>query len=84
MNGPQAAKKAGITYRQFDHWIRRGYIAGGCPGSGRRRDISADEFDVLARMAGLVRAGVTPAAAAELARQPIKRGWWQRLRERAT
>ncbi len=25
--GPEAAKAAGVTYRQLDYWTRRGYLA---------------------------------------------------------
>lgn len=65
-----AAWRAGITYRQLDHWCRAGYLqasnAGG--GSGNPRWLTWSERTVLDAMAGLVRAGVRPERAAALAR----------------
>lgn len=69
MNSMSAAEQAGITYRQLDHWIRRGYIKGALPGSGVQRDLNGHEVDVLRIMADLVGVvGMKPAAAAPVAR----------------
>lgn len=63
-------RMARISYRQADHWTRRGWIVASADGvgSGYRRTWSADEVAVAVYMATLVRAGVTPAAAARAAR----------------
>lgn len=68
MKSYEAVKALGITYRQLDHWIRQGYIGGGNPGSGHQRELSIEEFAELAAMAALVKAGFTPAVAAQMAR----------------
>jgi hypothetical protein len=58
------------TYRQFDHWATKGYIhATWTPGTGNVRTITRAEVTVLALMTDLVSAGLTPTAAAALARQ---------------
>jgi DNA-binding transcriptional MerR regulator len=73
----QVAHAAGITYRQLDHWTRRGYLRPvvvrngfGSGQGGRSRDWPAAEVAVACRMARLIAAGLTPEAAAELARAP--------------
>ena len=72
----QVAFAAGITYRQLDHWIRRGWLKPGrlppkfASGQGGSRDWPAAEVAVACRMARLVAAGLTHEAAAELARAP--------------
>ena len=55
----------GITYRQLDHWVRRGYLK---PdnldgGSGHLRTFPIRELSVAWMMAKLTAAGVTPTAA---------------------
>lgn len=58
-----------MTYRQLDHWVRRGYLhPRGGEGSGHHRKWPPDEVEVGVRMAVLVRSGYLPAAAARLAR----------------
>ena len=61
----------GITPSQIDYWTRKGYIRGTTehtPGVGIRRWYTAHELWVARWMALLTRNGVTPARAAELAR----------------
>lgn len=63
------AQAAGISYRQLDHWCRRGYLHPDHPGSyGVARHWTVDEVAVLVDMAQLVRLGFTARAAARLAR----------------
>lgn len=59
-----------ITYRQLDHWVRRGYLrpTGGTCGSGYMRDWTDAEIRVARRMGRLVAAGFRTAAAAGIAR----------------
>jgi hypothetical protein len=61
----------GISYRQFDPWVRRGYIKADnpFPGSGYPRVVSTDEVEVARVMGELVAQGIEPAAAAKLARE---------------
>lgn len=72
MNGTSAAKVAGISYRQLDHWIRKGYIRGGNPGSGNQREIAEDEMGVLRHMSTLVHCGFVPERAARMAREIVE------------
>lgn len=64
----------GVTYRQIDYWIRRGWLhpehAGGSGGEPRRW--STTERAVAKLMARLVAAGVTPERAATLARRAVR------------
>jgi hypothetical protein len=55
----------GLTYRQTDHWIKKGWLKpiGGAPGSGSRRIFPPAEVKIAADMAVLVLAGVRPEAA---------------------
>jgi DNA-binding transcriptional MerR regulator len=74
MNAREACILAGITYRQFDHWATKGYLPlieddDTVLGSGHRRQISDDAAEHLAFMAELVRAGVRPNRASDLARK---------------
>lgn len=70
MNAPAAAEAAGVTYRQLDHWIHRGYInAEGGYGTGYPREIADTEVEVLKYMALLVRHGLAPQQASQVARQ---------------
>lgn len=59
----------GVTYRQLDYWVRRGWLR--LPpslGSGVWRQWPEDEICVAKTMARLVNAGITPAVAARIAR----------------
>jgi len=71
MNSLTAAEQAGITYRQMDHWIRRGYIAASCPGSGHEREITERQAAIAKHMGELTKAGMKPAAAAQYARDLV-------------
>jgi DNA-binding transcriptional MerR regulator len=66
---------ARITYRQLDHWVRAEYVRprqnGHGHGSGHMRVWSIDEVAVCVRMGVLVEVGLTPQAAARIARE----GW---------
>lgn len=74
----QVAHAAGITYRQLDHWTRRGHLRPVTKRSGKfssgpgglTREWPPAEVAVACRMARLVAAGLTLEAAAELARAP--------------
>lgn len=60
-----------LTFRCFDHWVTKSYIHtdDDHPSRGFPRTLTWDEVDVLVLMADLVTAGMTPSAAAPLARQ---------------
>jgi hypothetical protein len=71
VNSEQVALAAGISYRQLDHWVRRGWVRTvGDPhgGSGTSREFTDGEAGTAAVMARLVRAGFLVERAAELAR----------------
>ena len=59
-NTYQAAKAAGITYRQLDYWLRTGMITleegPETPGSGHRRRFTTAEVQALIEMAAITRA----------------------------
>ena len=59
----------GCTYRQLDHWTRRGYVPASdpCPGSGIGRVYPLEAIAVAGALAAFVRAGCMPAAAARYA-----------------
>jgi DNA-binding transcriptional MerR regulator len=63
-------KASGLTYRQIDHWTRKGWLRPLNPdeGSGSRRRYPAAELVVAQRMAILVAEGLTPDAAHTVAR----------------
>lgn len=66
MNASMCADRAGISYRQFDHWCRRGYIPDvASKGSGNERELTRDQFAYVMKLAKLVKAGVNVHAAAE-------------------
>lgn len=70
MNTVQAAKRAGISYRQLDHWWRKGYIGDGTfLGSGRTRELTRSQYTHLLRVAALVKAGFRPDQACKLIRR---------------
>jgi DNA-binding transcriptional MerR regulator len=52
VNGPDAAREAGITYRQLDYWTRRGYLEAERPGQGSGRDRLYNRSEIaIAKMA---------------------------------
>lgn len=61
---------AGISYRQLDHWCRRGFARpiNDDPGYGHSRVFSRGELSTLTRMGRLVAAGVRPEVAHAIAR----------------
>jgi hypothetical protein len=64
-------RRAGITYRQLDHWAVRGYLvpAGGTrTGSGFARTWTPAELAVACPMGRLTGAGLPPEMAARVAR----------------
>lgn len=70
LTGPGIAEYAGITYRQLEHWSNQGYLRAEAPapGAGVAHYYGPDEAPVAKWMALLVRHGITPAAAAPIAR----------------
>jgi hypothetical protein len=67
------ADELGITFRQLDHWARKGYLQPERPmdGSGIPRRWPAAELEVARRIGILVAAGLQPEMAATFARD----GW---------
>ena len=52
-SGAQAARLAGVSYRRFDYWRRRGYIPGlerNGPGSGERLRVTWGQVEVARRL----------------------------------
>lgn len=71
MSATACAKRAGISYRQFDHWARNGYIPSDdvlptAPGSGFARTVTEEQADFTSRLAKLVRAGIPVSKASKL------------------
>lgn len=65
----EVCKATGATYRQLDHWIRRGWLTvDHTGGTGNRREWSSHEITIAALMVRLVNAGLRPEAAARVAR----------------
>ena len=67
MNIPQAARRAGVTTRQLDHWCRRGWISPRTQqpiGHGIVREFTRDEVTRIKHLAALVNAGMRPELAA--------------------
>jgi DNA-binding transcriptional MerR regulator len=72
LTSDEVAARAGITYRQLDHWVRREYVPApatnsGKPGSGNARCWTPAEASRVAAVATAVRAGFTVSAAARYA-----------------
>ena len=72
----EACEVVGVTYRQLDHWTRKGYIRpkhrqGRYNGSGFPREWSDLELDVARTIARLVEIGFMVAPAAVLARRIV-------------
>ena len=69
VSSPELVCQAQITYRQLDHWTRAGYLKPITPGgSGNPRDWPPEECRVATAMGALVKAGLMPAAAHDIAR----------------
>ncbi|GAA3550586.1 hypothetical protein GCM10022419_033550 [Nonomuraea rosea] len=61
--------KRGLTYRQLDHWTRRGWLRPAhAGGTGNARVWPAAELQIADLMRRLTRAGLAAAAAAQAAR----------------
>lgn len=65
------ASLPGLTYRQLDHWLTRGYLraAKGQRGHGFQRTLTPREVRILRTMYALVSDGVNPEQAVKMARQ---------------
>lgn len=69
--------RLGITYRQLDYWVRKGYLrpeGESSPGTGTARQWPPAELDIARRMGRLVAAGFPPERAAAFARNDWPRG----------
>lgn len=78
MRTNQLLDKANITYRQLDHWTRKGWVhAYGGLGSGTSRSYSGAEIDIVVLMADLIRVGISAEKAATIARKMVEKGEWQ-------
>jgi MerR HTH family regulatory protein len=55
----QVMAAAGVTYRQLDHWVTKGWLGAGLAGSGtgHRRQFTDDQFRRALVMGKLIRAG---------------------------
>jgi len=61
-----------LTPRQLEYWIERGWIIPADPAvQGHPRSFGAAELKVLKTMARLVRAGIPPRPAAQIARRAV-------------
>jgi hypothetical protein len=67
----EVAARAGVSYRQLDHWIRQGWVPvpDGTPGKGTPRVFTPEAEAVAVAMGDLVTAGCTASAASVLAPQ---------------
>jgi DNA-binding transcriptional MerR regulator len=66
---PQAVLDRGLTYRRLDHWTRRGWLRPTHDGgTGHNREWPQRELRIADLMRRLIKAGLTPEAAAQAAR----------------
>lgn len=70
--GTAIVRLAGISYRQLDHWARKGYLPNVSRGSGAPRMWSEDAPFIAVEMVRLIGVGFTPEAAAEVARRVVE------------
>jgi hypothetical protein len=67
----RVADQLGVTYRQIDSWLANGIIpgfgGGRDVGSGMRRELTSDQVTFLEVMVPLVKLGIQPRKAAEIA-----------------
>lgn len=63
-----------ISYRQLDTWTTFGYLGDRVKetGSGKSREYTSDEVDLLERIIAFVQAGVRPPIAAAIARGDVE------------
>jgi hypothetical protein len=67
-----AVAAAGITGRQLEYWVEKGWIAPDGPAvQGHPRSFSGAECAVMRTMARLTRAGFPAPAAAQIARRAV-------------
>lgn len=72
---PEQQRAAGITQRQLELWIRRGYVRPIVHGKGNPREWPAAETRITLLVGHLVNeAGLLPAWAAEVARAHVTGG----------
>jgi len=67
----------GLSYRQLDHWARRGFLGPALargPGSGTERNLSAADVERIKTIADLLDAGFRLPAAARLANTIVAGG----------
>lgn len=61
-------EETGISYRQANHWISKGYIPEVTPeGTGYPLSLSGFQVDIFKAMAALVQLGFEPKRAADIA-----------------
>lgn len=78
---PDIARSVGVTYRQLDYWIRKGFLHARSfdwkdnphdeGGSGFRRELKEGEMAVLELMVRLMKAGLEVNTAASVARRVV-------------
>jgi hypothetical protein len=69
MNTVKLCELAGVSYRQLDHWTRNGWLKPiGGTGSGNDRDWPPSECDIAVSMGRLVKYGIMPSLAHDIAR----------------
>lgn len=69
MKTGELIKTTGVTGRQLDHWVRRGYIEADLPGSGHHRVWPEDQVRRVRNLVRLTNAGVELEVAAAVASQ---------------
>ena len=81
MNSDQMLDRTGISYRQLDHWTRKGWLqaADGTPGTGNMRRWKHDEWMVALVMSAMGQMGIRAEKAAPVARAAVK--FWTRSGE---
>lgn len=81
MAGPALAEHVGITYRQFDYWVRRGYIKAArvqgrrTEGTGNYRIFGPDEVRFTEHVAALVHQGMNPKRASQITEKLLTDGF---------
>lgn len=75
MRSVEVAERAGISYRQLDHYLRKGWVTSRHDGgSGNNRDFTQSEADVIIRAGSLIAIGLAPEQAIEYARLMVEEG----------
>lgn len=77
----ELCRAANITYRQLDHWTRRGWV-NALPrvgGIGHAREYPPIEVRVCLLMSAMVHDGYNAAHAAQIARERVTRAYQGRL-----